>query len=189
VGDNFAPSLAPGDVGARLRAVLLFSVLAVARAPSQIKMLNIHVALYTVLHQAYELHGSCGRGASILCTKFADKRRSLGRYNLLADCFHSRPHYSVIYVISESRNSAVLIVIGYRLDYHGVGIKIYHFSLMSRPALGSSAQPPTEWVTGAVSPKVKRPVHEADHPPLTTAKVKKRAYIHPLLHTPSWRSA
>jgi hypothetical protein len=41
----------------------------------------------------------------------------------------------------------------------------------ARPALGST-QPPTQWEPGALSPGVKRPGHEADHSPPTSAEFK-----------------
>jgi hypothetical protein len=47
------------------------------------------------------------------------------------------------------------------------GQKNVHFSISSRPALGST-QPPIKWVPG-----VKRPESEADHSPAINAEVKK----------------
>jgi hypothetical protein len=52
------------------------------------------------------------------------------------------------------------------------GIKNFHFSLLSRPALGSTP-PPIQWVLGALSPWVKRQGPEADHSPPASAEVKK----------------
>jgi hypothetical protein len=63
-----------------------------------------------------------------------------------------------------------------------------------RPAM-KSTQPPIQWVSGALSPRVKRLVSESDHLPQTSAEVKKkktkkkRGSVHPLPYTPSWRSA
>jgi hypothetical protein len=51
------------------------------------------------------------------------------------------------------------------------GDKNFLFSMSSRSALGST-QPPIKWVQGPLSPGVKRPELEADHSPLTSAKVK-----------------
>jgi hypothetical protein len=48
----------------------------------------------------------------------------------------------------------------------------YLFSMSSRPALGPT-QPPIQWVPWTLSPGVKRPGHEADHSPPTSAEVKK----------------
>jgi hypothetical protein len=65
--------------------------------------------------------------------------------------------------------------------------KIFLFSTLSRPVLGPT-QPLIQWVLGALSPGVKRPGCEANHSPLMP-KSRKRGSIHPLPHTPSWRSA
>jgi hypothetical protein len=46
------------------------------------------------------------------------------------------------------------------------------FSTSSRPALGPT-QPPIQWVTGALFPRVKRPGRESDHSPPFSAEVKK----------------
>jgi hypothetical protein len=51
------------------------------------------------------------------------------------------------------------------------GSGIFLFTNMSRTALGST-QPPIQWVDGALSLGVKRPRHEADHSPPSTAEVK-----------------
>jgi hypothetical protein len=60
----------------------------------------------------------------------------------------------------------VAIMISYGLDDRGVGVWVpvgsKIVSTSSRPALGST-QPPIQWVTGALSPGVKRPGREADH--------------------------
>jgi hypothetical protein len=48
------------------------------------------------------------------------------------------------------------------------GGKNFHFSTASRPALGST-QPPILWVTGALSPGIKRQGHEVNHSPPTNA--------------------
>jgi hypothetical protein len=48
---------------------------------------------------------------------------------------------------------------------------IFLFSIASRTAL-RPAQPPIQWVTGALSLGVKRPVREADHSPPSSAEVK-----------------
>jgi hypothetical protein len=50
-----------------------------------------------------------------------------------------------------SRNSSVGIATGYGLDdRRGEMVKNFHFSITSRPALGST-QPPIKWVSGALS--------------------------------------
>jgi hypothetical protein len=50
-------------------------------------------------------------------------------------------------------------------------VKNFHFSISSRPALGST-QPPIKWVGGPF-PGVKWQGREADHSPPTSAEVKK----------------
>jgi hypothetical protein len=51
------------------------------------------------------------------------------------------------------------------------GLGIFLFTTVSRPALGPT-QPPIQWVQGALSLGVKRPVREADHSPPSSAEVK-----------------
>jgi hypothetical protein len=51
-------------------------------------------------------------------------------------------------------------------------VKNFHFSVSSRPELGST-QPPIQCVLGALSPVVKRQEREADHSSPTSAEVKK----------------
>jgi hypothetical protein len=57
--------------------------------------------------------------------------------------------------------------------------KNFHFFISSRPTLRFT-QPSIQWIPGALSPGVKRLVHEADHLPPTSAEVKKNVdvYIH-----------
>jgi hypothetical protein len=57
-------------------------------------------------------------------------------------------------------------------------VKNFHFSIQSRPALGS-----TQWVPWALSPGVKRQGRDADHLPPTSAEVKTMSiYIFTLSH-------
>jgi hypothetical protein len=69
-----------------------------------------------------------------------------------------------------------------------IRIKNIHFSMSSRPALGSTKPPGT----GDFFPGVKRPERESDHSPPSPQLVprsRRSRSIHPLSHTPSWRCA
>jgi hypothetical protein len=87
-------------------------------------------------------------------------------------------HLFILYSSIMSRDSSVGIATGYGLDEKGGGssspgrVKNFHFSISSRPALGST-QPPTKWVPGALSPGVKQQGREAEQSPPASAKVKK----------------
>jgi hypothetical protein len=48
---------------------------------------------------------------------------------------------------------------------------VFLLSTSSRPILGSTL-PPIQWVPGVLSPGVKRPGHEADHSPPTSAEAR-----------------
>jgi hypothetical protein len=50
-------------------------------------------------------------------------------------------------------------------------VKNFHFSLLSRLALGPT-QSPIQWVTAVLSPRVKQSGREADHLPPTSAEVR-----------------
>jgi hypothetical protein len=68
------------------------------------------------------------------------------------------------------------IATGYGLGGRGVGVRVpvgvvFLCSTSSRPVLGPT-QPPIQLVPGALSPRVKRPVREADHSPPTSAELK-----------------
>jgi hypothetical protein len=67
------------------------------------------------------------------------------------------------------------IALRYGLDDRGFessqGLGIFLFTTASRPALRPT-QPPTQWVTGALSLGVKLPEREADHSPASSAEVK-----------------
>jgi hypothetical protein len=86
----------------------------------------------------------------------------------------------------RSLDSALGIATGYGLDDRGIGVRVSVgsriFSASSKPALGPT-QPPIQWISG-----VKRPGSEADLSQLVP-RSRKRAHIHPLPHTFSWRSA
>jgi hypothetical protein len=55
---------------------------------------------------------------------------------------------------------------GYWLNQQGIGI--FLFTTASRPAL-EPTQPPIQWVPGALSLGVKRPVREVQHSPPSNA--------------------
>jgi hypothetical protein len=59
---------------------------------------------------------------------------------------------------------------------------------MPRPILRPT-QPPIQWVTGALTPGVKRQEGEHHHLPFSSAEVKKCGAIPPLSHMPSWHNA
>jgi hypothetical protein len=64
-------------------------------------------------------------------------------------------------------------------SYPGRG-KIFLHSTKSKPAPGR-AQPPIQWVPGAISPAVERPGREADDSTPYSAKVKNSGDIPPVL--------
>jgi hypothetical protein len=67
------------------------------------------------------------------------------------------------------------------------GLEIYLFITASRPALGPT-QLPMQWVTGALSLRVKRPGREADTS-MQCRDQRMRGAIPSLPNTPSWRGA
>jgi hypothetical protein len=64
---------------------------------------------------------------------------------------------------------------------------IFLFTTTSRTAL-EPTQPPIQWVPGALSLGVKWPGREADHSPLSSAKVKEwvELYLHPHYTFMAW---
>jgi hypothetical protein len=94
----------------------------------------------------------------------------------------------------ESRDSAVGIPTGYRLDDQGVGVRVsVGASILISPCrpdrLWGSPSLLSDALPGALSPGVKRPGREADHSPSTVLRSRKRGFIHLLPHTSSWCSA
>jgi hypothetical protein len=78
-----------------------------------------------------------------------------------------------------SLNCSVGIVTGYWLDDRGLSparSKIFLSSTEVKTDL-KPTQPPTQWVSGAVSPGVRRQECEADRLPLSSAQVKKGGVI------------
>jgi hypothetical protein len=88
----------------------------------------------------------------------------------------------------KSRDSSVGIALGYGMDDRGSRVRFPartgNFSLHHafRTALGPT-QPPIQWVPGSLSLEVKRPGREADHSPLSSAKVKECVELY--LHSPN----
>jgi hypothetical protein len=80
-------------------------------------------------------------------TKFADMRRSFGRYSSLADY---RPR------------TLVGIATGWKARVRFPAVQDYSISTASGPTLGPT-QPLIQWVKGALSAEVKHPGREADH--------------------------
>jgi hypothetical protein len=79
------------------------------------------------------------------------------------------------HVSNKSRDSSVGIALGYGVDDRGSRVRfpagIFLFTTVVRTALGLT-QCPIQWVPGALSLGVKRPGHEADHSPPSSAEVK-----------------
>jgi hypothetical protein len=91
----------------------------------------------------------------------------------------------------RSWDSSVSIVMGCGLDGRGLNPgrgMIFLLSTASRLALGPT-QPPIQWLPGAISQEVKRPVREADHLPPSSAEVKNGGARPPLPHMSSWHNA
>jgi hypothetical protein len=86
--------------------------------------------------------------------------------------------WSWLLINFASRDSAVSIATTYEVDNKKgrnsspSRVKNFLFSTSSRPDL-AFIQLPSQWVSGALSPAVKRPGREADHSPPSTAEVKK----------------
>jgi hypothetical protein len=67
-------------------------------------------------------------------------------------------------------------------------LEIFLYSTVSRLALGPT-QPPIQWVLGALSLGVKRPGHEAESSPPSSAEVRNGGAIPPFHHMSSWHNA
>jgi hypothetical protein len=83
---------------------------------------------------------------------------------------------------------------GYGLDDREVGVRVpvgsRIFSSPRRPdRLCGSPKILSNGNRGLFPRGVKWPGREVDHSPPTSAEVKKSGSIHPLLHTPSWRTS
>jgi hypothetical protein len=89
---------------------------------------------------------------------------------------------------------AVCIVTGYGLDNWKVRVRVPVGTITSYTPhcpdwLWGPTLRPIQWVTGALSPGVKRPESEADHPPSTTVEIKKTWIYTSTPHPASWRNA
>jgi hypothetical protein len=78
--------------------------------------------------------------------------------------------------ISRSFTIASRLRAGRPEFYSWQRLGIFFFAIASRPALRPN-QTRIQWIPGALSPGVKRPIREADHSPLSSAEVK-RAWNH-----------
>jgi hypothetical protein len=78
--------------------------------------------------------------------------------------------------LSKKRDNSVGIALGYGLDDRGARIRF-----PAETALGPT-QPPTQWVSGALSLGIKRPVRKADHSPPPSAEAKECVELY--LHSP-----
>jgi hypothetical protein len=88
-------------------------------------------------------------------------------------------------------NQLKSIATDYGLDgrgsFPGMG-KLSLFTIASRLALVPT-QPPIQWVSGTISPEVKRPGRESDYSHPSSAEVKNGGVISPFSHISSWHSA
>jgi hypothetical protein len=76
---------------------------------------------------------------------------------------------NVYKAIVRSRDRAAGLATGYELDRRGVGVRV---RIAVRFLYLGPTQLPIQWVTGALSPGVKRQGREADHSPPTSAEAK-----------------
>jgi hypothetical protein len=100
--------------------------------------------------------------------------------------------YSLVGVCEEvNQDSSVGIATGYGVDgwgsIPGRG-KLFQISISSIASL-KPTQSPIQWVSGALSPEVKRPGSKSDHSPPSSAEVKNGGAILRLPHMSSWNSA
>jgi hypothetical protein len=110
--------------------------------------------------------------------------------SLILDLYNSKHRNSnVIGSLEETRKNFLFLSDGQRAGRPGTDSReeqeFFLFSIASRPALGPT-QPPIQWVLEALSPEVKRPGHEADYLPPSSAEVKNGGAIPPPPHTSSW---
>jgi hypothetical protein len=96
-------------------------------------------------------------------------------YFVFAQCF------TILYFTKVFFNSWIVDLIGVLGFDSRRGPGIFLFTTASRTALRPT-QPPIQWVQGALSLGIKRPGHEADHSPPSSAEVKECMELY--LHSP-----
>jgi hypothetical protein len=124
------------------------------------------------------------------CSSYTSISLLPSRHTFLTNLRHSQHlRFMIRYTLrNESQDSAIGIAPGYGLDDRRAGVRVLA-EPASRSVLGST-QPPIQGVPEVLSEKVIQPGCQVDHSHPTSAEVKKTcASTHPLLHTPSWRSA
>jgi hypothetical protein len=104
------------------------------------------------------------------------------------------PIYCPTQWVPKTRDSSVCIALGYGLDDWGSRVRFPagagNFSLYHRVQNNSGpTQPPIQWVPGALSLGVKRPGHEADHLPPSSAEAKNAWSYTSTPNTSSWHGA
>jgi hypothetical protein len=119
-----------------------------------------------------------------------------GKMGYIAGTYENKPNliamqckfnkgFFYLYCVHGSRDSAVGIATGCRLDGQGVGVQV---SVGAR-FFSSPRHRDRFWDPPSLQSSrylgVKQPEREADHSPQTSAEVT----VHPLPHAPSWRSA
>jgi hypothetical protein len=120
----------------------------------------------------------------------------MGWESHVARILEMRYAYRILFGKDEGkiRDSSVGIALGYGLNDRGSRVRFParagNFSLHRAQNSSGPTQPPIQWVPGAISLEVKRPGHEADRSPPSSAEVKECVALYLHSHnTPSWRGA
>jgi hypothetical protein len=109
--------------------------------------------IWEIYHCRNEILGYDNNEMSIVMIVNESKSSSMSRT--------SKQSFVSVYSLYRNRNSVLIIETGYRAwrprgrSSSPGGGKNFHFSMLSRPALGFT-QPPTQWMPGALSPGVNR---------------------------------
>jgi hypothetical protein len=91
--------------------------------------------------------------------------------------------------MSISQDKSVGIAMGWTAGVQfSAGARVSLYSAASRPALRPT-QPPSQWVSRALSQEVKQLGHGADQSLPSSANIKNGGAIHPLPRMSLWRSA